>query len=147
MKRTLLFLFLALGIVMISPSTTYALPGKVVSPEKKEVMSKKEMKEVKKAERQAKRTERKMQRKAKFLAWMTAAASGDDGIIAAVICFFVGWLGIHRVYLGGKGSLILLYFITFGGIFGLLPIIDFIRLLIGDVGHYTNNDDFLAAFK
>lgn len=147
MKRSILFLFLALGILVFTPSISYALPNKAVTPEKKEIMTKKEMKQVKKAERQAKKAERKLQRKARFIAWMTAAGSGDDGIIAAVICFFIGWLGIHRVYLGGKGSLILLYLITFGGIFGLLPLIDFIRLLIGDVGHYTNNDDFLAAFK
>ncbi len=147
MKRTFYFLFLAMAIVFYTPAITYALPNKAAAPEKTEMLSKKDMKEMKKAERQEKRAERKQQRKARFLAWMASAGSGDDGIVAAIICFFIGWLGIHRVYLGGKGSLILLYFITFGGIFGLLPLIDFIRLLIGDVGHYTNNDDFFAAFK
>ncbi len=147
MKKTLLVSFLTMAILVCAQSYTFALPNKTVTPEKTEIFSKKEMKEMKKAERKAARKERKQARKVKFLKWLAEAGSGDRGVIAAVICFFLGGLAIHRVYLGGSGLLILLYLITIGGIFGLLPLIDFIRLLLGHVDHYENNDDFLAAFK
>jgi TM2 domain-containing membrane protein YozV len=75
-------------------------------------------------------------------------ANKADGSVAAaiILCFFFGGLGIHRVVMGGKGTLILLYFITCGGIFGILPLIDFIRLII-NADHYRNNNSFFAAFQ
>ncbi len=61
--------------------------------------------------------------------------------------FPVGGLGLHHyVYLGGRPILILFYIITFGGIFGLLPLIDFIRLIIGQMDHYEGNDKFFGCF-
>ena len=74
-------------------------------------------------------------------------ADDNEGIIAAVICFFLGGLGIHRVYLNSEPIIILWYLITLGGIFGLIPLIDFIRLIIGHVDHYRENNDLFAAFK
>lgn len=75
-------------------------------------------------------------------------ASGDhNAALAILLAFFIGWTGIHRVYLGGRPVLILFYIITFGGIFGLLPLIDFIRLILGHMDHYEGNDKFLAAFS
>jgi TM2 domain-containing membrane protein YozV len=68
-----------------------------------------------------------------------APAGGKSQIIAAVLCFFVGALGIHRFYLGytGIGVLMLLT----GGVCGILLLIDFIRILTGDLqpmsGRYT----------
>jgi TM2 domain-containing membrane protein YozV len=44
-----------------------------------------------------------------------------------VLCFFLGGLGIHRFYLGYSGIGILMLFT--GGVFGILWIIDFIRIL------------------
>lgn len=76
------------------------------------------------------------------------AAGGDhSAAVAIILALFLGGLGIHRVYLGGRGILILLYIITLGGIFGILPLIDFIRLIIGDMEHYEDNDSFFAAFQ
>jgi TM2 domain-containing membrane protein YozV len=77
-----------------------------------------------------------------------ALAGGEhNAALAILLAFFIGWTGIHRVYLGGKPILILLYIITFGGIFGILPLIDFIRLIIGHMDHYEGNDKFFAAFS
>lgn len=49
---------------------------------------------------------------------------------ALLLCFFLGWLGAHRFYVGKIGTGILII-VTFGGFFGLWPLIDFIMLLIG----------------
>jgi TM2 domain-containing membrane protein YozV len=68
---------------------------------------------------------------------------GKSLLIAIILCFFLGIFGIHRFYLGytGVGVLMLLTF----GCFGILWLIDFIRLIIGDLkpknGNY-NGDDF-----
>jgi hypothetical protein len=64
----------------------------------------------------------------------TEATQGHGGggsrswVIALVLCFFVGMLGIHRFYLGyiGLGILELLT----AGCFGILWLIDFIRIII-----------------
>jgi len=58
--------------------------------------------------------------------------SGKSQIVAAVLCFFLGGLGIHRFYLGytWQGVVQLLT----GGGCGIWALIDFIRILIGDLG-------------
>ena len=79
---------------------------------------------------------------------LNAMAGGEhNAFVAILLAFFLGGLGLHRVYLGGRPILILFYIITLGGIFGLLPLIDFIRLIIGHMDHYEGNDKFLAAFS
>ena len=61
-----------------------------------------------------------------------APDGGKSQLIALLLCFFIGFLGIHRFYLGytGIGILMLLTF----GLCGLLVLIDFIRIIIGDLG-------------
>ncbi len=67
------------------------------------------------------------------------SAEGKSQIVAAVLAFLVGFLGIHRFYLGYTG-LGILELLTFG-VFGILSLIDFIRILLGDLkpkgGDYT----------
>ncbi len=113
-------------------------------------MERAELKSLSKVERKAYRSEmkqlKKQRRAAKFMNWYTASSTGEKGFIAAIICFFLGGLAIHRVYMGGSIILVLGYFLTFGGIFGLLPLIDFFRLLMGHEGHYEGNNAFFAAF-
>jgi hypothetical protein len=64
-----------------------------------------------------------------------ATAGGlDDNemIIAAILCFFLGYLGIHRFYLGYT-TIGILQLITAGGC-GIWASIDLIRILTGDLG-------------
>jgi uncharacterized protein YceK len=64
-----------------------------------------------------------------------ATAGGlDDNemIIAAILCFFLGALGIHRFYLGYT-TIGILQLITLGGC-GIWVLIDLIRILTGDLG-------------
>src|SRR5690348_7956018 len=48
---------------------------------------------------------------------------------AAILCFFLGWLGVHRFYVGKIGTGIL-QLLTFGG-FGIWAFIDFIMIVVG----------------
>lgn len=51
------------------------------------------------------------------------------GWLLAIICFFLGELGIHRFVVGKVGTGIL-YIFTFG-LFGIGIIVDFIMILCG----------------
>lgn len=66
---------------------------------------------------------------------------------AFAICFIVGEFGIHRHYLGTSNYMWALYTFTCGGIFGIVPFVDWIVLLVGaaqnDIGKYVNNDKFM----
>jgi thiol:disulfide interchange protein len=64
-----------------------------------------------------------------------ATAGGlDDNemIIAALLCFFLGYFGIHRFYLGYT-TIGILQLLTGGGC-GIWALIDLIRILTGDLG-------------
>ena len=57
---------------------------------------------------------------------------------AILLCFFLGGLGIHRFYLGY--TLIgVIQLLTFGG-FLIWVIVDLIRLIIGSLKDYEDND-------
>ncbi len=62
---------------------------------------------------------------------MTAVA-GDNQTVAVLLCFFLGALGVHRFYLGDT-VIGVIQLLTLGGL-GVWVFIDFIRLLIGDLG-------------
>ena len=76
----------------------------------------------------------------------TSIQAEPNAWVAFALSWVIGWTGIHRVYLGGKGSLILIYIITCGGIFGIVPLIDWIVLLVGaikgDISQFVGNDKF-----
>ncbi len=59
------------------------------------------------------------------------AASGKSQLVALLLCFFVGALGIHRFYLGYTWQGIV-QLLTLGGC-GVWALIDFIRIIIGDL--------------
>ena len=68
-------------------------------------------------------------------------ASGNPSPIASfLLCTFLGGLGIHRHYMGTRPWMWAIYFFPVGGIFGVVPLIDWIFLLIGVV------DDNISEF-
>lgn len=59
----------------------------------------------------------------------TAGASPKSRLAAALLCFFLGGLGIHRFYVGKPGTGVLML-LTLGG-FGIWALIDFILICCG----------------
>lgn len=104
-------------------------------------------KEFKKLQKKEARAQKRAEKRAKFLAWVQKKMADNDQIVAILLAFFLGGLGIHRVYLGSQPIIILWYLITLGGFFGLIPLIDFIRLIMGQVDHYRDNDSLFRAFQ
>ncbi|MBK6949892.1 MAG: TM2 domain-containing protein [Saprospiraceae bacterium] len=94
------------------------------------------------------RSLKKEERRARFFNWLSdKLADSDTQLVAILLCFFLGGLGIHRVYLKSNPIIILWYFLTLGGFFGLIPLIDFIRLIMGQVDHYEGNNSLFRAFQ
>ena len=56
--------------------------------------------------------------------------SQKSRLVAALLCWFLGALGIHRFYVGKIGTGIL--WLVTAGILGIGVIIDFIMIVIGD---------------
>lgn len=68
-----------------------------------------------------------------------------DPLVAFLLSWFLGYLGIHRAYLGTSTGTIVGYILTLGGC-GIVATIDWIMLLIGlindDIGQYVDNPKF-----
>mgnify|MGYP003972362083 CR=1 FL=1 len=60
---------------------------------------------------------------------MQAELSPKSRLAAGLLCFFLGWLGVHRFYVGKIGTAILMV-LTVGG-FGIWATIDLIIILVG----------------
>lgn len=56
-------------------------------------------------------------------------ASPKSRLAAALLAFFLGFLGIHRFYVGKIGTGVL--WLVTGGIFGIGALVDFIMILVG----------------
>ena len=80
-----------------------------------------------------------------FNSGSTIAPKGDSPIVAWLICWFLGSLGIHRLYMGTKTLTVVGYILTAGGC-GIVSFIDWIMLLIGvinnDIRKYVNNPKY-----
>jgi hypothetical protein len=63
-------------------------------------------------------------------------ASPKSRLAAALLCFFLGVLGIHRFYVGKVGTGILML-VTLG-LFGIWALVDFIIILVGS---FKDKDD------
>ncbi|MGO4377655.1 NINE protein [Pseudoduganella sp. RAF53_2] len=65
-----------------------------------------------------------------------AASESQKRILpAAILCFFLGFLGVHRFYVGKVGTGIL-QLLTLGG-FGIWALVDFIMIVVGS---FRDND-------
>lgn len=70
-----------------------------------------------------------------------------NAVVAWALCWVVGGFGIHRHYLGTKGSMWAIYTFTCFGIFGIVPTVDWFVLLIDgivnkNIQKYENNEKF-----
>ena len=62
---------------------------------------------------------------------MNDEAVSDKGFVPAILlCFFLGFLGIHRFYVGKIGTGILMI-LTLGGL-GIWTLVDFIIIVTGN---------------
>jgi TM2 domain-containing membrane protein YozV len=71
--------------------------------------------------------------------------SSDKTFVAAILLdFFLGGLGIHRLYLGTATMTWVGYILSFCGIFGIVPLIDFVVLIVhnDDISPYVDNTKF-----
>ena len=59
----------------------------------------------------------------------TSSVSEKGKVPAALWCFFVGFLGIHRFYVGKNGTGILMI-LTLGGL-GFWQLLDFVMIRLG----------------
>ena len=66
---------------------------------------------------------------------------------AFALAFFLGEFGIHRMYLGSTKIMWACYTFSCCGIFGIVPFVDWIVLLVGaiqgDIDHFENNPKFI----
>ena len=71
-------------------------------------------------------------------------------ITAAVLAFPFpfGIVGLHRIYLGTKPYVPVAYIASLGGVFGILPFIDFCVITFGkDFDHYRDNGKVFMWIK
>ncbi len=77
----------------------------------------------------------------------TQILDDKDPAMAFILATVLGYLGIHRLYLGTEPVVIILYIITAGGC-GIITLVDWIMLLMvllddKDLGPYIDNPSFI----
>ena len=85
-----------------------------------------------------------------FNLYQTEADSTKSKVIAAILAMPLpfGWLGLHRIYLGAKPVIPILYLVTFGGVLGILPFIDMMVLILSkDTKPFFKNSRILMWHK
>ena len=62
-------------------------------------------------------------------------------LVAALLALPLGVFGLHRIYMHTSPIVPFVYIVTFGGVFGILPFIDFVLILLNKDIHltYTSN--------
>ncbi len=71
-------------------------------------------------------------------------AADKEAAVALLLDFFLGGFGVHRFYLGTEVLSGLGYPLTCGGFFGIMPLVDFVVLIINidDISPYIDNPKF-----
>ena len=76
----------------------------------------------------------------------SSTVSSVSPVASFILCTFLGGFGIHRHYMGTRPFMWVLYTFTFGGIFGVVPFVDWVFLLIGvvedNISQYCGNTKF-----
>lgn len=76
----------------------------------------------------------------------TASFKSANPWAAFALCWVLGGIGIHRHYMGTSKWMWAYYTFTIFGIFGIVPFVDWVVLLVGaiegNIGSYTNNSKF-----
>ena len=80
---------------------------------------------------------------------LVADSLKDKRITAALLTIPLGFLGVHRIYLGTKPHIPIIYIATVGGCFGILPFIDLKSIVVLSlICKYSNQSiDSTLAFK
>lgn len=68
--------------------------------------------------------------------------SRNKQVVAAILAFPIpfGMVGLHRIYLGTSPYVPVVYIATLGGLFGILPFVDFCVLMLdSDIEKYKSN--------
>ncbi|GAB1448332.1 MAG: TM2 domain-containing protein [Bacteroidia bacterium] len=119
--------------MILAPQTTKQLLAQAAQEEKEAIAQFKSMssEQVKASKKEIKAELKKVAKAAKKDAKKEAASDKPSQIIALILCLFVGYLGIHRFYLGytWQGVVQLLT----GGGCGIWSLIDLIRIVTGDL--------------
>ncbi len=87
---------------------------------------------------------------ASSLAQPAKVKTSDQKFVPALLLnLFLGGLGIHRLYLGTKPLTWIGYILTCGGIFGIVPLVDIIVIIINNenLSQFVDNPKFFMWAK